>query len=187
MAGRHSDQDDKCESTSVAAAAAGTGIHIPGYHDRNHECDTTMSEIRQHPMTTYDTVVHVLKRMWDCETGADDGSRPVGSEKAWQELRAHLEHMVDQARRRLPKPPELSPRREWILEREAAAGAQGKEEEKKKYGVVHVPCDIGLPVRGAQGKEKKYVAEAAFAHLSDWLARDARGKEKKGRKEAEAA
>ena len=99
------------------------------YRDRDDERGSTFSDIRHHPMATYDTVAHVCKRMWDLESSTDEAGRPVGDAKAWQELRAHLERMMGQALEYTPDPHDHSARDEWLHEREAAPDA-AREAEK---------------------------------------------------------
>ena len=86
------------------------------YRDRADERARTFEGIRHHPLATYDTVAHVVKHMWDLETGPDGGSRQVGTD-AWLELLAHLKEMLRQSIEYQPDPHDHSVRAEWLHER----------------------------------------------------------------------
>ena len=87
------------------------------YRDRDDERASTFSDIRHHPLATYDTAAHILKRMWDMEERADDN--------AWQELREHLGRMLEQAREHLRDPHVASVQAEWLHERDGSTRARG--------------------------------------------------------------
>lgn len=90
------------------------------YQDREEECNCSLADIRHHPMATCDTVTHLLKRMWDMETAADGTLRSV-DDHAWQELRTHLEQMLENAIEGMPELHARSARAEWIYEREGGS------------------------------------------------------------------
>ena len=97
------------------------------YRDRGDERARSFAEIRHHPMATYDTVAHIVKHMRDAETMDGGFSKSEDADKAWEELRTHLDAMMAQAIEFTPDPHDHSTRAEWLHERDGGSEATPRQ------------------------------------------------------------